>query len=148
MTNTTKHQCEISCSSPITYPSIYMTHLPKQIKLFLFTFPDYYHYTIVDVLPEHTLNWMPCYTEHKYKGAHQYACVYVSSAGPVDWMPNHILHRNMYTYHLCMFWWVIRLFFQGMPYYTQVQGCSPLCMRWCFFRLLFWMNAILHTAQV
>ena len=32
MKNKTKHQCKISCSSPITCYTVYVAHLPKQIR--------------------------------------------------------------------------------------------------------------------
>jgi hypothetical protein len=35
MKNTTKYQCEMSCTSPITCYPVYMPHLPKMYKTFL-----------------------------------------------------------------------------------------------------------------
>jgi len=55
MKNTTKHHCEILCSSSITCYTVYMYHLSKQIKRLSFTFPDFYSYALVDVLPKDTL---------------------------------------------------------------------------------------------
>jgi len=56
-----------------TLTPVYMPHLTEQIKC-------HFHshsliITIMHVLPEDTLNWMPSYTQHKYKGDHHYACV-------------------------------------------------------------------------
>jgi hypothetical protein len=96
MKNRTKHQCEISCSSPITYPSIYASSTGK-IKWLSFTFPDYYYYACVHVLPEGSLVWMPYYTNHKRNGAPHYACICL-----IRWLCwlNASLHTSQEYVHL------------------------------------------------
>ena len=35
-----------------------------------------------------------------------------------------------------------------MPYYTHHKHeCSPVCMHWCLFRWVCWLNPLLHTLQ-
>jgi hypothetical protein len=56
-----------------------------------------------------------------YMAAPHYVCVDVISDYSADWMT---------SYTLC-----------------KLNGCSPLCMRRCVFRLLCWLNVLLHTLQ-
>jgi len=62
---------------------VYMPHLTEQIK-----FDCHSHSLTISIMHvymcyQKTLNWMPCYTQHKYKGDHHYA--FVSPDGSVDW---------------------------------------------------------------
>jgi hypothetical protein len=79
------------------------------------------HYVCVDVLPNCTGDWIHYYTHHTYKGAYQYVCADVLWDCSVDWMP----FCTQHTY-------------KGAHQYV--------C--WCFTKLLWWLNALLHTLHV
>ena len=60
----------------------------------------------------------------------------------------HTSHQNGFS-PLCMRWCVFRVlcWLNDFLHTSQQNGFSPLCMYWCLFRWLFKMNDLLHTSQ-
>jgi hypothetical protein len=59
------------------------------------TYKGAHPYVRIDVLTNCSVDWMPYYIHHKYKAVHQYVCVHVLSDCSVDWMPYYTIHMNM-----------------------------------------------------
>ena len=82
MKNKTTHQCELSCSSPISYPNILHLNCWRKSNY------GNSHSLIITIMPVYMCYQKAlqpeCLIAHKYTGAHHYASVYVSTDGSVD----------------------------------------------------------------